>query len=438
MWTAFTPGWLTIGLRGYAAPGTPSGSTSASPRSPCGARYRFSPTFCEPSGSCAPLTTSAPATVTHRAATAPPRAGAAYRNGVSGCQALASWGGQDRARIRRRPPLPAPDVQPRASAASRRRRASSWPTSSSVSPMPGLVVLPVTATRMGWATLPMPTPARSLTVLTTPSSAATVHSGRAASARRAPARAAPSESAGEVLGGGLLVQGDAAAEVGHGHGGHLLQRLGALAEGATTKAPGARRPRAGRGPSPPGRAASRSAMSAAGSGFRYCWLSHSSFSGFHTPEVLPTSLKSNHSTICSREMTSSLPWLQPRRMTKLSSASGRMPLALVQHHVRLGVLALGELLAVRPEDERQVGEVRRLPPQRLVEHQLREGGVDVLLAARHQGDVHQVVVDDAAVVVERDAVRAHHDPVIQVRVRLGDVAQHLVVEGDGALAARAS
>src|SRR5262249_38050598 len=46
-------------------------------------------------------------------------------------------------------------------AASIRASASSLPSSSSVSPIGGLTVEPVTATRMGWAPLPMPTPADS-------------------------------------------------------------------------------------------------------------------------------------------------------------------------------------------------------------------------------------------------------------------------------------
>ena len=60
----------------------------------------------------------------------------------------------------------------------------------------------------------------------------------------------------------------------------------------------------------------------------------------------------------------------------------------------------------------------------------------MLLAAADEGDLHLVVVDDAAEVVERDAVGAQHHEVVEIVVRLGDAPDDEIVERVGAAAAR--
>jgi hypothetical protein len=58
------------------------------------------------------------------------------------------------------------------------------------------------------------------------------------------------------------------------------------------------------------------------------------------------------------------------------------------------------------------------------------GVVEVLLPPQDVGDAHERVVDDDGEVVGREAVLLADDEVVEFLVGEGDLAQHLVVDGD--------
>ena len=75
-------------------------------------------------------------------------------------------------------------------------------------------------------------------------------------------------------------------------------------------------------------------------------------------------------------------------------------------------MALRELLAVRPVEERQVRVARRLGAERGQDQQLLRGVREVVVAADHIGDPHVGVVDRDREVVERGAVAARDHEVV--------------------------
>ncbi len=83
---------------------------------------------------------------------------------------------------------------------------------------------------------------------------------------------------------------------------------------------------------------------------------------------------------------------------------------------RLGAVPLGKLGAVRPVDQRDVGEGRRFQPRASIDQGLAGGVVQVVVAADHVGDAHVVVVDHHGQVVGRRAVGAQQDQVVQLGV----------------------
>ena len=83
---------------------------------------------------------------------------------------------------------------------------------------------------------------------------------------------------------------------------------------------------------------------------------------------------------------------------------------------------------VRPEDQRQVREPRQRRAERLVEENLARRVGDVVVAADDVGDAHVHVVDDDAEVVDRRAVGAQDDEVVQVGVLEHDGTLHQVVD----------
>ena len=93
-------------------------------------------------------------------------------------------------------------------------------------------------------------------------------------------------------------------------------------------------------------------------------------------------------------------------------------------------MPLAELLAVRPEDHRQVGELRHGRAERVVDVDLARRVVDVIVAADHLADTHVDVVDDDREVVGREAVRAEQHEVVELLVAPFDAALDLVLESD--------
>ena len=99
----------------------------------------------------------------------------------------------------------------------------------------------------------------------------------------------------------------------------------------------------------------------------------------------------------------------------------------ILHHAD-GAVALGELLAVGPENHRQMRELGHTGLERVIDVDLARRIVDVVVAADHFGDVHVDIVDDDGEIVGRKAVRAHHDEIVEFLVVPLDAAFDLVVE----------
>ena len=81
---------------------------------------------------------------------------------------------------------------------------------------------------------------------------------------------------------------------------------------------------------------------------------------------------------------------------------------------RLGAVAFRQLGAVGAVDQRDVGEGRPGPAQRVVDQALARGVVQVVVAADDVGHAHVVVVDDHGQIVGRRAVGAQQDQIVQI------------------------
>jgi hypothetical protein len=91
-------------------------------------------------------------------------------------------------------------------------------------------------------------------------------------------------------------------------------------------------------------------------------------------------------------------------------------------------VALGELGAVRPMDQRDVRHHRHGPAERLIDLGLARAIGEVIVAADDVGHAHVVVVDHHRQHVGRRAVGAQQHQVVEVLVLPGDAALHLVVD----------
>ena len=83
---------------------------------------------------------------------------------------------------------------------------------------------------------------------------------------------------------------------------------------------------------------------------------------------------------------------------------------LAEGRNRGGAMALGEPLAVGPQNRRKVSKLRHRPAEGLVNCHLLGGVRDVVVATDNVGDLHQRVVDGDHVVVYRDAPKAGASP----------------------------
>mmetsp|Transcript_45346 Transcript_45346/g.108139 ORF Transcript_45346/g.108139 Transcript_45346/m.108139 type:complete len:275 (-) Transcript_45346:300-1124(-) len=94
-------------------------------------------------------------------------------------------------------------------------------------------------------------------------------------------------------------------------------------------------------------------------------------------------------------------------------------------------MALGELGAILPEDERAVSVLRELKAEGLEDQRLAHRVGEMLLGARDGGDPHQRVVDGDAEVVDGHAVGAQEDEVAERGFHVPrDPPAHLIVDGD--------
>ena len=91
-------------------------------------------------------------------------------------------------------------------------------------------------------------------------------------------------------------------------------------------------------------------------------------------------------------------------------------------------VALGELGAVRPVDQRNVRHHRHGPAERVVDLLLARGVGEMIVAADDVGDAHVVVVDHDREHVGRRAVRAQQHEVVEVLVLPHHPALHLVLD----------
>lgn len=93
-------------------------------------------------------------------------------------------------------------------------------------------------------------------------------------------------------------------------------------------------------------------------------------------------------------------------------------------------LPLGQLAAIPVEEQGQVGKVRWLPAQGLVEEQMLGGGDQPLGAPQHVADAHVVVVHHAGQVVGGEAIALQDDRVpLHMRHLMPIPAIHQVLEG---------
>ena len=95
---------------------------------------------------------------------------------------------------------------------------------------------------------------------------------------------------------------------------------------------------------------------------------------------------------------------------------------------RRSAMALAHLLLVGAEDERYVGELRSFEAQGLVDDQLARRVGQVFFRADDVGDVHEGIVEDDAVVIDRDAIGFDDDEVADVVGIEGHVAADEVVQ----------
>src|SRR5487761_506897 len=68
-------------------------------------------------------------------------------------------------------------------------------------------------------------------------------------------------------------------------------------------------------------------------------------------------------------------------------------------------MALGEPCTILPKDGRKVSKGRRRPLESAIDGELPRGIRDVVIAADHMRDLHQMIVDDYGVIVSGIAVR---------------------------------
>src|SRR5690625_4237568 len=93
-------------------------------------------------------------------------------------------------------------------------------------------------------------------------------------------------------------------------------------------------------------------------------------------------------------------------------------------------MSVGELLPIRTEDHRDMGEDRRLCPKGLVEDELPCRIRQVADATDHMGDLHPDIVDDDGEVVGWEPIGAHDDAIPDLGALEFDPASDLMLDHD--------
>src|SRR5215210_254716 len=91
-------------------------------------------------------------------------------------------------------------------------------------------------------------------------------------------------------------------------------------------------------------------------------------------------------------------------------------------------MALGQLGAVRPMDQRNVGHHRHGPAKRVIDVLLTSRVVEVIVTANDVGHAHIVVVDNDSKHVGRGAIRSEQYEIIEVLVLPHDAALDLILD----------
>ena len=102
----------------------------------------------------------------------------------------------------------------------------------------------------------------------------------------------------------------------------------------------------------------------------------------------------------------------------------------------LGPVAFRKLGAVRPVNQRDVGEFGHRPAEPRVDLGLPGGVGQVIGAANDVRDAHVMVIDHDRQIVRRVAVRSEDDQIVEILVRKGDESLHMVIDDRLAFARR--
>ncbi len=123
------------------------------------------------------------------------------------------------------------------------------------------------------------------------------------------------------------------------------------------------------------------------------------------------------------------PGTPPEQSEEVAHRRGEDPHVLIVAHRRRAV-PLGELLAVGSVDHRDVAEDRQRRAECAVQRDLFGRVRDVVVAAQHVRDPHIEIVHHHGEVVDRRAIRAQDDEVLDVRTLERDVAVDCILPGD--------
>ncbi len=99
-----------------------------------------------------------------------------------------------------------------------------------------------------------------------------------------------------------------------------------------------------------------------------------------------------------------------------------------QVFIRGVTVALGHLVVLIPHDRAAVHVLRDLPSEALVKQVVLRRGGEILAAAHHVGDAHQMVVDDIGEIIGRQAVALHEDLIVQGAVFHPDIAEDFIMK----------
>ena len=116
----------------------------------------------------------------------------------------------------------------------------------------------------------------------------------------------------------------------------------------------------------------------------------------------------------------------------VEDCAGQVAVVAVLHDAPR-TMPLGEFLAFRRQDRRQVRIDRHCSIECADHVDLPRRIVDVIVAADHVGDAHVEIVDDDAEIVSGGAVRAGDDQIVELLVCNLDATFHGVVPGDDAV-----